>query len=99
MVGGKWGTGTSSLQGRAVGVVPGGRWGAHAPRARACPAACPYHQPPPPTPNRQPPTTGRYGCVKRLANKPLSEFAGSDSWLRLHHAERDGLIRVEVGVP
>jgi hypothetical protein len=41
----------------------------------------------------------RYGIVKRLRNKPLKGFEGSDMWLRLHYAAKMGLITVKMEVP
>ena len=41
----------------------------------------------------------RFGIVKRLRNKPLKSFEGSDMWLRLHYAAKMGLITVKMEVP
>jgi transcription elongation factor SPT6 len=39
-----------------------------------------------------------YGQVKRLRDKPVEEFVGTDQFLRLVQAEREGLISVRIGV-
>jgi hypothetical protein len=33
-----------------------------------------------------------YGIAKRLKNKPIDHFAGTDTWLRVAAAEQDKLI-------
>jgi hypothetical protein len=38
------------------------------------------------------------GRVKRIRNKPVQSFCGSDTFLRIAQAEREGLIEVRVGV-
>ena len=37
------------------------------------------------------------GAVKRLHRKPLEEFEGSDQFLRLMQAEKEGLVRHRRG--
>jgi len=39
------------------------------------------------------------GCVKRLVNKPLSAFAGSDHFVRMQRAQASSLIHVQLGFP
>lgn len=38
------------------------------------------------------------GRVKRLKEKPVQSFAGSDTFLRIAQAEKEGLIEVTLGV-
>lgn len=38
------------------------------------------------------------GLVKRLSNKPLSSFDGTDVFLRILNAEKDGLITMTIGL-
>ena len=39
------------------------------------------------------------GCVKRLVNKPLHAFAGSDQFVRMQRAQASHLIHVHLGFP
>ena len=38
------------------------------------------------------------GRVKRLRDKPVQSFAGSDTFLRIAQAEKEGLIEVRIDV-
>ena len=38
------------------------------------------------------------GRVKRLRDKPMQSFAGSDTFLRIAQAEKEGLIEVRIDV-
>lgn len=38
----------------------------------------------------------KYGLVKRLRGKELVDFARTDLFLRVHHAEKDGLVTVRI---
>eukprot|EP00884_Botryococcus_braunii_P001188 jgi/Botrbrau1/1106/Bobra.0162s0007.1 len=39
------------------------------------------------------------GRVKRIRNKPLKSFEDTDTYLRIHQAEKDGLITITMQVP
>lgn len=38
------------------------------------------------------------GRVKRIRDKPVQSFCGSDTFLRIVQAENEGLIEVRIGV-
>lgn len=38
------------------------------------------------------------GCVKRIRDKPVQSFTGSDTFLRIAQAEKEGLIEVRIAV-
>lgn len=38
------------------------------------------------------------GRVKRIRDKPVQSFCGSDTFLRIAQAEKEGLVEVRIGV-